>query len=83
MKAEEFDRKFDAGADVSGALDLSKATRAGREQRRVNVEFPEWMVRRLDKEASRLGVTRQAIIKMWLSERLEQSAARELPHETR
>ncbi|HET7369421.1 MAG TPA: CopG family transcriptional regulator [Gammaproteobacteria bacterium] len=72
MKAKDFDRKFDEGADVSDALDLSKAKRAGQEQRRVNVDFPAWMVARLDKEAKRLGVTRQSVIKVWLSERLEQ-----------
>ena len=75
MKAETFDRKFESGADITAALDLSGARRASREQRRVNVDFPSWMIQQLDSEASRLGVTRQSIIKVWLSERLEQAAS--------
>ena len=72
MKAEQFDRKFDKGEDVSKYLDFSKATRPGREQRRVNVDFPVWMINSLDKEASRLGVPRQSVIKVWIAERLEE-----------
>ncbi|WP_219414044.1 type II toxin-antitoxin system BrnA family antitoxin [Pseudonocardia nigra] len=72
MKAEEFDEKFDRGEDVTSALDLAKAHRPGEEQRRVNVDFPVWMIAALDREARRLGVTRQSIIKVWLAERLEQ-----------
>ena len=72
MKAEEFDKKFDRGEDVSGHLDFSKARRPGREQKRVNVDFPIWMVRSLDREAERLGVARQSVIKVWIAERLEQ-----------
>ena len=75
MKAKKFDRDFDQGKDVTGALDLSKARRPKQEQRRVNVDFPTWMIEMLDKEASRLGVTRQSIIKVWLAERLEQSTS--------
>lgn len=75
MKAEEFDRKFDDGEDIVADLDLSKARRPGREQRRVNVDFPEWMVEALDREAKRLGVTRQSIIKVWIAERLERKAS--------
>lgn len=71
MKASEFDAKFDAGEDISEALDLSLLRRPGLEQRRVNVDFPTWMIESLDREAQRLGVTRQSIIKMWLAERLE------------
>ena len=63
MKAEEFDRKFDEGEDITSELDFSKARSPGREQRRVNVDFPAWMIQRLDREAQRLGVTRQALIK--------------------
>ena len=55
-------------------LDFSKATRPGRTQRRVNVDFPEWMIRSLDKEADRLGIPRQAVIKVWISERLRANA---------
>lgn len=72
MKAEEFDRMFDDGEDISEYLDLSSATRPGREQKRVNVDFPAWMVQSLDREASRVGVTRQSLIKLWLADRLEQ-----------
>ena len=71
MKSKEFDKKFDAGEDVSEHLDFSKATRPGREQKRVNVDFPVWMVHRLDREAKRLGVPRQSIIKIWIAERLQ------------
>ena len=70
MKSKEFDRKFDDGEDVSDALDFSKATRPGREQRRVNVDLPVWMIQALDQEADRLGIPRQAVIKVWLAERL-------------
>jgi len=75
MKTENFDKAFDNGEDVSSALDYSKATRPGRVQRRVNVDFPEWMIRSLDKEAERLGVPRQAVIKVWISERLQTNKA--------
>ncbi len=76
MKAKEFDRKFDEGAEeIIDALDLSKAKRSMQKQRRVNVDFPGWMIESLDKEASRVGVTRQSIIKVWLAERLEALAA--------
>lgn len=71
IKAEEFDARFDRGENVSEYLDYSKARRPGREQKRVNVDFPAWMVEALDCEAKRLGVTRQSIIKVWLAERLE------------
>jgi len=72
MKAETFVSDFDKGKDVSGALDLSRARRPN--QKRVYVDFPIWMVDKLDKEAHRLGVTRQSIIKIWLAERLEQKS---------
>jgi hypothetical protein len=71
MKAHEFDKKFDEGRDISQHLDLSKAKRPEQEQRRVNVDFPVWMIQLLDKEARRLGVPRQSIIKVWVAERLE------------
>ena len=71
MKADEFDERFDRGEDVTAALDLAAARRPGYEQRRVNVDFPAWMVESLDREAKRLGVTRQSIIKVWIAERLE------------
>lgn len=72
MKAEDFDARFDRGEDVTGELDLSKARRPGQEQRRVNVDFPAWMIDGLDREARRLGVTRQSIIKVWIADHLDQ-----------
>ena len=74
MKAREFDRRFDEGEDVSKYLDMTKARRPGQEQKRVNVDFPLWMVRLLDKEAKCLGVPRQSIIKVWVAERLEEAS---------
>ncbi len=74
MKARAFDEKFDKGESVHRHLDLSKAVRPGSQQRRVNVDFPVWMIESLDKEARRLGVTRQSIIKVWISERLQKHA---------
>lgn len=70
MKAKQFDQKFDQGKSVAAHLDLSKAKRPDQEQRRVNVDFPAWMIESLDAEARRLGVTRQSIIKVWIAERL-------------
>jgi len=74
VKANKFDRDFDQGKDVSRYLDVSKARRPGLEQRRVNVDFPEWMIESLDREAARLGVARQSLVKVWIAERLEQIA---------
>lgn len=73
MKARDFDKKFDEGKDISKYLDVSKARRPEQEQRRVNVDFPVWMIQLLDKEAKRLGVPRQSIIKVWVAERLEKT----------
>ena len=74
MKAKEFDKKFDHNkSDIVNDLDLSKIKRPNQTQKRVNVDFPTWMIDSLDKEANRLGVTRQSIIKVWLAERLELS----------
>jgi hypothetical protein len=75
MKAKKFDSDFDQGKNVTAHLDLAKARRPKLQQKRVNVDFPTWMIEMLDKEASRLGVTRQSIIKVWLAERLEQSSS--------
>ena len=74
MKAKTFEKKFDEGKDISDSLDLTKARRPLQDQKRVNVDFPAWMVERLDREAKRVGVTRQSIIKVWLAERLEHTA---------
>jgi hypothetical protein len=70
MKTNEFDRKFDEGEDVGEQVDWSKARRSNEETKRVNVDFPKWVVDGLDKQARRLGVTRQALIKLWITERL-------------
>ena len=71
MKARNFDKKFDKGEDITKYLDLSRATKPGHEQKRVNVDFPVWMIHRLDREARRLGVPRQSLIKIWIAEKLE------------
>ncbi len=71
MKASDFDKKFESGEDMTELLDLTKARRPGLEAKRVNVDFPEWMVESLDKEAHRLGITRQALIKVWVASKLE------------
>ncbi len=76
MKARKFDRDFDAGKDVTSALNFSRARRGKQEQKRVNVDFPIWMIEELDNEAKRLGVTRQSIIKVWLAERLERLSSK-------
>ena len=76
MKAKKFEQQFDEGVDITVSLDLSKAKRVLQEQKRVNVDFPTWMVDSLDREASKLGVTRQSVIKVWLAERLEATASK-------
>lgn len=76
MKASDFDKKFDDGKDdIIDDLDLSTVSRPNQPLKRVNVDFPGWMVKSLDREASRIGVTRQSIIKVWLAERLEAGEA--------
>ena len=72
MKTEEFDRRFDDGEDVSAAIDWSTARRPNLDAKRVNVDFPTWMVESLDREARKLGVTRQSLIKLWLADKLSQ-----------
>jgi len=73
MKAKELDKKFDAGESIIEYLDLENARHPGFEQKRVNVDFPRWMVLELDKEAARLGVPRQSLIKMLIARHLEES----------
>ena len=75
MKVKDFEQQFDEGVDLTVSLDLSKARRVLQEQKRVNVDFPTWMIDSLDREASKLGVTRQSVIKVWLAERLEATAS--------
>ena len=73
IRAEEFDAKFEHGDDIIDSLDISKAIRPSQNQKRVNVDFPVWMINSLDKQARKLGVTRQSIIKMWIAEKLKDS----------
>ncbi len=73
MKAKSFDKKFEDGKSIIKHLDISGARRPEQDQKRVNVDFPVWMIQSLDKEAKRLGVPRQSIIKLWLAERLEKA----------
>ena len=81
MKADEFEKKFDEGKeDIVNDLDLSTARRANQEQKRINVDFPSWVVESLDREAARIGVTRQSIIKVWLVERLKAESASKPPN---
>jgi len=72
MRAKEFDKKFDTGEEITKFLDLSTAIRPRQEHRRINVDFPAWMIQALNKEAKRLGVPRQAIITVWIAERLRE-----------
>ena len=83
MKAKDFDKKFDGNkVDVIDDLDLSTIKHPNQAQKRINVDFPIWIIDSLDKEASRVGVTRQSIIKVWLAERLEEQAANKALHRT-
>ena len=76
MKAKDFDKKFEEGQEeIVDDLNLSSARRVNQEQKRINVDFPAWVVESLDREAARIGVTRQSIIKVWLVERLQAEAA--------
>jgi hypothetical protein len=83
MKAKDFDKKFDdKKVDVIDDLDLSTIKHPNQAQKRINVDFPIWIINSVDKEASRVGVTRQSIIKVWLAERLEEQAANKALHRT-
>ena len=78
ITAKEFDEKFDNGEDITEYLDFSKAIRLNTlktETKKVNVDFPEWVIESLDREAKKIGVTRQSIIKVWIAERLKEEAA--------
>ena len=72
MTAKEFDARFDAGDDISEYIDTDTIRRPGLEVRRVNVDFPEWVIQNLDTESKMIGVSRQSLIKLWVSERLQQ-----------
>ena len=81
ITAKEFDEKFEKGEDISEYLDFSKAVRfkdmkvLRTKTKKINVDFPEWIIEALDKEAKRIGVTRQSIIKVWIAERLKEELA--------
>ena len=83
MKARKFEQQFDEGINMTASLDLSNAKRVLQEQKRVNVDFPTWIFESLDREASKMGVTRQSVIKVWLAERLEAGASNLLLQRTR
>lgn len=72
ITAKEFDERFDQGEDISAFVDPSTITRPGLDVRRVNVDFPEWVIQSLDKESKLIGVSRQSLIKLWISERLQE-----------
>ncbi len=74
MKAEELDELFDSGEDITQHLDMSTLTKNQNQTKKVNVDFPEWVINSLDQEAKRIGVTRQSIIKVWIAERLKEEA---------
>ncbi len=80
MKAKEFEKKFDSGEEITKYLDLSKARRPAQEQKRVNVDFPLWMIHSLDREAKRLGVPRQSLIKVLISQHLEKDSGSHLKY---
>lgn len=73
MKAKEFDKKFESGEDMTDDLDFSKARRVNQEPKRVNIDFPVWVVEALDKQSKRLGITRQALVKVWIAEKLKET----------
>ncbi|VGO11492.1 hypothetical protein PDESU_00036 [Pontiella desulfatans] len=75
MKANDFDSKFESGEDITKYLDFSNAKRPEQEQKRVNVDFPVWMIHSLDKEAKRLGVPRQSLIKVLVAEHIQKATA--------
>ena len=75
MKARDLDEAFNEGTDITSHLDLTAARRPKRDVQRVNVDFPAWMVGTLDAEAARLGITRQAVIKTWITERIDERAS--------
>jgi len=71
ITTQQFDELFDEKGDIAEFLDLKTAKRDGLKTRRVSVDFPEWMINLLDQQAIKLGVTRQSIIKFWISEKLK------------
>jgi hypothetical protein len=77
VKAKDFDDAFDRGEDVTKYLDKAKARRVNVELKRVNIDFPVWVIDSLDKEARRLGITRQSLVKMWIAEKFDTNSESE------
>jgi hypothetical protein len=71
ITAQEFEQQFDEGEDITPFIDMSSIRRPGMEPRRVNVDFPEWMIEKLDWQSRLIGVSRQALVKLWISERIQ------------
>ena len=71
MTAQEFEQRFNEGEDISPHIDMSSIRRPGLEPRRVNVDFPEWIIEKLDWQSRLIGVSRQALVKLWVSERIQ------------
>ncbi len=74
LEANEFDEKIDSGEDISDLLFFSKSAKPGQNQKRINVDFPVWMINLMDMEARRIGITRQSIIKVWIAQKLKETA---------
>jgi hypothetical protein len=72
MTAKDFEQRFDEGEDITPYIDRATIRRPGIEARRVNVDFPEWVICTLDAQSKRIGVSRQSLIKLWISERIQQ-----------
>ena len=72
---DKLEAAFDAGEDMEEFFDFDSPTFPNKELKRVNVDFPQWMVAGLDAEASRLGINRQAVIKTWVAEKLDARAS--------
>jgi hypothetical protein len=82
MTAQDFDQRFDDGEDITPYIDPSSIHRPGLEVRRVNVDFPEWVIQKLDQQSKRIGVSRQALIKLWISERIQLEGRQSHPSES-
>jgi hypothetical protein len=78
LTAEQLDALHDSGSELSAHINAASSRRPGLQIRRVNVDFPIWMIEQLDQEAARLGITRQSVIKFWISERLSISTAKKI-----
>jgi hypothetical protein len=73
ISAVEFDEKFEKKENLVPYLQTDKITKPGLKSRRVSVDFPEWMVQELDRAAQKLGITRQSLIKVFISDKLKET----------